>query len=539
MNETQTQIDRLIELAIVQRTELKQLVQQLPQLREHLSSEIERTIEEIEPQLRAELEQFCEQRTVDENVRVGTELEAKIKELAVSLESTTAARYSVLMAERAENDCLLAQAEARISLAAATLPDTVKAIVSGELARFPRAGEIDQLRKEFAEPKSLNPRGKWEAGTTYYKLDLVGFNGDSYVANEETKKKPSRDSTVWTLSASRGNAGSGNTLSITELVGAPVNGQILIGSNGAYVPADITAGDGIAISTAAGFIQISSDGGTNYSGTWNANTNTPTLASSVGTKGHYYVVNVDGSTNLNGVTDWKVGDWAIYNGAIWQKVDNSEAVTSVFGRFGVITAGAGDYTATQITNAVAGNIVATTVQAAINELDTKKLAKASNLSDLASAVTARTNLGLGTLATQSGTFSGVSSGTNTGDQTSVSGNAATATALQTPRAINGVNFDGSAPITVAAAAGTLTGATLAANVTASSLTSVGTLTSLTANTITSAAATNLTLGTGTFGTALTLASATGALSTASTTASTSTTTGALTVGGGIGVAGAG
>jgi K319L-like, PKD domain len=56
---------------------------------------------------------------------------------------------------------------------------------------------------------------------------------------------------------------------------------------------------------------------------------------------------------------------------------------------------------------------------------------------------------------------------------STTGSAAT---LTTPRAINGVTFDGSAAITVPAAAGTLTGATLAANVLASSLTSVGTLT---------------------------------------------------------------
>lgn len=71
------------------------------------------------------------------------------------------------------------------------------------------------------------------------------------------------------------------------------------------------------------------------------------------------------------------------------------------------------------------------------------------------------------------------SGTNTGDQTSVTGNAGTATALQTARTINGTSFDGTANITVAAAAGTLTGATLAAGVTASSLTSVGTLSALT------------------------------------------------------------
>lgn len=68
-----------------------------------------------------------------------------------------------------------------------------------------------------------------------------------------------------------------------------------------------------------------------YQGTWNAATNTPTLTSSVGTQGDYYVVSVAGNTNLNGVTDWEPGDWAIFNGSVWQKVDNSDqlGVTNV------------------------------------------------------------------------------------------------------------------------------------------------------------------------------------------------------------------
>jgi hypothetical protein len=48
------------------------------------------------------------------------------------------------------------------------------------------------------------------------------------------------------------------------------------------------------------------------------------------------------------------------------------AVSSVFTRTGAVVAVSGDYTATLITSAAAGNIAATTVQAALNELDTEK-----------------------------------------------------------------------------------------------------------------------------------------------------------------------
>jgi len=71
---------------------------------------------------------------------------------------------------------------------------------------------------------------------------------------------------------------------------------------------------------------INTIGALNYKGTWNASTNSPTLVSSVGTKGDYYVVSVSGSTNLNGITDWVVSDWCVFNGSVWQKVDNSEVI---------------------------------------------------------------------------------------------------------------------------------------------------------------------------------------------------------------------
>jgi hypothetical protein len=62
-------------------------------------------------------------------------------------------------------------------------------------------------------------------------------------------------------------------------------------------------------------------GALNYKGTWDASTNAPALASGVGTKGDYYVVSVAGATDLDGITNWGVGDWAAFNGSVWQRVE--------------------------------------------------------------------------------------------------------------------------------------------------------------------------------------------------------------------------
>lgn len=71
-----------------------------------------------------------------------------------------------------------------------------------------------------------------------------------------------------------------------------------------------------------GMLPSSLTGGVVYKGVWDASSgNAPHLQPE---KGWYYVVSVDGATNLDGINEWKVGDWAIFNGIQWQKVDNSE-----------------------------------------------------------------------------------------------------------------------------------------------------------------------------------------------------------------------
>jgi hypothetical protein len=63
-------------------------------------------------------------------------------------------------------------------------------------------------------------------------------------------------------------------------------------------------------------------GALNYKGTWNASTNTPTLADGTGAKGDYYVVSTAGTQTFGSVQlFFGLGDWIVYNGAVWQRVE--------------------------------------------------------------------------------------------------------------------------------------------------------------------------------------------------------------------------
>lgn len=90
-------------------------------------------------------------------------------------------------------------------------------------------------------------------------------------------------------------------------------------------------------------------GGAIYQSVWNPTTNTPALSDATGTKGYYYVSTTNAVRNLgSGNIDFKIGDWAIHNGTIYEKVDNTDAVTSVNGYIGAVNLTSADIS--EVTN---------------------------------------------------------------------------------------------------------------------------------------------------------------------------------------------
>ena len=73
-----------------------------------------------------------------------------------------------------------------------------------------------------------------------------------------------------------------------------------------------------------------------FQGTWNANTNTPTITSGSGIQNSFYVVSVSGSTTIDGINTWSVGDQIRFNGEVWQRIPSVQAVNSVNNKLGAV-----------------------------------------------------------------------------------------------------------------------------------------------------------------------------------------------------------
>lgn len=108
-----------------------------------------------------------------------------------------------------------------------------------------------------------------------------------------------------------------------------------------YVDAFKTAiYDGTKIKTSV--LPDSIFGKLNYISAWNA---TATGIATSPEKGDFYICSVAGTKNPAGTVDndYGLGDWSVYNGTNWDKIDNTDAITMVNGRTGAIETYRGVY----------------------------------------------------------------------------------------------------------------------------------------------------------------------------------------------------
>ena len=184
-------------------------------------------------------------------------------------------------------------------------------------------------------------------------------------------------------------------------------------------------------------------GQVNYDGTWNAATNTPTLVSPPDalSKGDYYVVSAAGTQF--GIS-FAVGDWIISNGTAWEKVDLTDAVSSVFGRTGAVVGDSTDYSAVGLTNTAIG--AANPSTGAFTSLSSSSTTTLNGTTIPASKTLVVTTDKLSALAaTTSAELAGVISD-ETGSGSLVFANSPTlvSPALGTPSALVGTNITGTA-----------------------------------------------------------------------------------------------
>ena len=163
----------------------------------------------------------------------------------------------------------------------------------------------------------------------------VGFT----LAGGTTSKTLQVNKTV-TLDA----AGDGNTLNIGT--GGTLGSAAYTPSTNYVLATAVGAANGVAGLDSGGKVPLaqlpaSITGALNYQGVWNANTNSPALATGVGTKGYYYKVGTAGTTLVDGNSSWSVGDIIAFDGTTWDKIDGDPTVvTSVNGSVGAVTVAA-------------------------------------------------------------------------------------------------------------------------------------------------------------------------------------------------------
>ena len=156
-----------------------------------------------------------------------------------------------------------------------------------------------------------------------------------------------------------------NKLSYEDLVSLSQESNSAYQASGLPIPVQINqvnfTGTGVTVTYSGNTLNVNINAAPlsdlNFQGLWNASTNSPVLTSGVGTTGAVYKVSVAGTTTLDGINQWNVGDYVLFDGAHYGKIDGNPAeVLSVAGRTGAVVLSASDISGVAL---LAGNTAQT------------------------------------------------------------------------------------------------------------------------------------------------------------------------------------
>lgn len=306
--------------------------------------------------------------------------------------------------------------------------------------------------------------GPGSAAATVAKIQGTTVSGVTGSGNVVFSASPTLTGTI---------AGASQTLSGTLVATGAISGSNLTAGGHASLDVPLTAvgaANGVASLDSGGKVPLAQLPSTLliYLGAWDASTNTPTIADGTGTNGDVYRTSVAGTQDLgSGPLTFAIGDFAIYNGTIWQHSPAADGVSSVNSQTGAVTVNAinqltGDVTA----GPASGSASAASLIASIQGTAVAGVTGTANVVFSDSPTFTGTVVAAAIAASGSVTGSNLS-GTNTGDQTivltgdvtgsgtgsfatTIANNAITAAKIATS-AVDGVSITGGNGIPLSAA----------------------------------------------------------------------------------------
>tara|TARA_R110001606_G_scaffold367726_2_gene523328 strand:- start:1158 stop:1982 length:825 start_codon:yes stop_codon:yes gene_type:complete len=205
---------------------------------------------------------------------------------------------------------------------------------------------FDWVKQEISDIKNTISLFNSKSKSIDELTELTESNSNIYIAvydaDETSESKVKKYKLVNTSSIDDSlNSSNIKTWSIDQLLNefAKINGN----ENETFLVDDATT-EKMAINKSQFDTAINALKGSNkIQGNWNANSNTPDITGTTET-GYYWIINTDGTTDLGGISDWKINDWVIKTDNGWAKVDNTDSVLSVAGKKGVVTLVVNDIT---------------------------------------------------------------------------------------------------------------------------------------------------------------------------------------------------